>query len=562
MRRNFTYLILTTFVVLICYTTNAQSTGDYRSVNAPKSGTGGNWSDITKWERFDGAAWVAAATAPTSTDGVITIRANDSIRINVAVTADEIVVATDGVLAVNVGGFNLTLNNGAGDDLTVNGTLLLRGNNTLSGAGNVVINGIFNWFSGSLGSSTVTSASSVTYFSIPGLVFDKNLNTTLINNGLIEWFCAAEVGNGVINTNNATFTNNGTINLRYSTNGGFGTSTGVNTFTNNGTVNKTTTLQFSNNSVTFVNSASGVLKGIGTYNIGGAGLVNSGTTQPGNSPGILASPSALFFGQPASITIEVLDGSGPGTGHDRLDLTGSVNLSTLTLNVTQIGNAPLQAYTILTTTGTFTGTFGTVNKPTNYDITYNPTNVVITKTTSFPLPAVWEDFSAIAKGSSTVNLNWSTLQEINTSQFVIEHSEDGRQFSTIGVVPAAGNSDYTKKYSYVHKLQNTGSKNYYRIKLEDIDGKNSYSFTRVVKFAKGEIVPVVATPNPVATNLNLAVQQTVTIKLTDLNGRTVKTMTLNAGNHSVDMSTLPAGIYQLIVLKDGQLIDTQKIIKQ
>jgi hypothetical protein len=560
MRQKFTSLILTTMVVLICNTANSQALGDYRSVNAPKSGAGGNWSDVTKWERFDGAAWVAAVTAPTSTDGVITIRANDSVRVNVAVTADQIVIATDGVLAVNIGGNNLTLNDGAGDDLTVNGTLLLRGNNTLSGAGNMVVNGTFSWFSGSLGSSTVTTSSSVTYFSVPGLVFDKNLNTTLVNNGSLEWY--VEGTTGLINTNNASFTNNGTVNLRFSANGGFGTSTGTNTFTNNGVVNKTTTFQFNNNNVTFVNNAAGILRGLGTYNIGGAGLVNAGATQPGNSPGILASPTALFFGQPASIGIEVLDGSGAGTGHDRLDLTGSLDLSTLTLNVTQIGGAPLQAYTILTTTGTFTGTFGTVNKPTNYDITYNPASVVITKTTSSPLPAVWNEFSAVAKGSNAVNLNWSTLQEISTNQFVVEYSEDGRQFSAIGVVPAAGNSDQPKKYSFVHRLQNTNGKNFYRIKLEDIDGKNSYSFTRVVKFAKGGIVPVVATPNPVTTTLNLAVQQTVTIQITDASGRIIKSMKLNSGNHTIDMSTAAPGVYQLTVLKDGKLLETQKIMKQ
>ena len=46
----------------------AQTAGDYRSAAT------GNWNAIATWERFNGTTWVAAATAPASTDGVITIR--------------------------------------------------------------------------------------------------------------------------------------------------------------------------------------------------------------------------------------------------------------------------------------------------------------------------------------------------------------------------------------------------------------------------------------------------------------------------------------------------------
>ena len=72
MKTIFTSLKLFLLTLIFSQTVFAQSAGDYRSVNAPVSpGSGGNWSDISKWETYNGTTWVAAATAPTSADGVI-----------------------------------------------------------------------------------------------------------------------------------------------------------------------------------------------------------------------------------------------------------------------------------------------------------------------------------------------------------------------------------------------------------------------------------------------------------------------------------------------------------
>src|SRR5689334_20922386 len=46
----------------------AAANGDYRSVGT------GNWSSITTWEKYNGTTWLPAITAPSSTDGVITIQ--------------------------------------------------------------------------------------------------------------------------------------------------------------------------------------------------------------------------------------------------------------------------------------------------------------------------------------------------------------------------------------------------------------------------------------------------------------------------------------------------------
>src|SRR5215471_426845 len=85
-----------------------QSLGDYRSIAT------GNWSVAATWQRFDGANWVAAPAAPSSSDGVITIQSTHTVTINTSVTADQIVVSSGGTLVL---ASTLTLNDGVGTDL-------------------------------------------------------------------------------------------------------------------------------------------------------------------------------------------------------------------------------------------------------------------------------------------------------------------------------------------------------------------------------------------------------------------------------------------------------------
>ncbi|MEO5570174.1 MAG: hypothetical protein ABIT08_05690, partial [Bacteroidia bacterium] len=108
--------------------------GDYRSF------TSGNWNNIATWEKYNGVSWIPAIAAPTSLDGVITIQNGHTVAVTAAVTADQVVVDAGGILNVNTG--TLTLANGAGTDLTVNGTLNISSPLTLSASVNIDVNNI------------------------------------------------------------------------------------------------------------------------------------------------------------------------------------------------------------------------------------------------------------------------------------------------------------------------------------------------------------------------------------------------------------------------------------
>jgi hypothetical protein len=101
----------------------AQLVGDYRSVAT------GNWDVLSKWERYDGTKWstpTAAQGRPTNINAnVITIRKGHTITVTTAVTADQLVIESGGQVTIN--NVTLTIANGDGTGLNVNGTVLLAG---------------------------------------------------------------------------------------------------------------------------------------------------------------------------------------------------------------------------------------------------------------------------------------------------------------------------------------------------------------------------------------------------------------------------------------------------
>src|ERR1051326_5709710 len=93
----------------------AQNVGDFRSI------TSSNWNSVATWERYDGANWVGGFFPTNANAGVITIQNGHSVTNTATLTADQIVVASGGTLALSS---TLTLANGSGIDLDVSGTLI------------------------------------------------------------------------------------------------------------------------------------------------------------------------------------------------------------------------------------------------------------------------------------------------------------------------------------------------------------------------------------------------------------------------------------------------------
>lgn len=123
-----------------------------------------------------------------------------------------------------------------------------------------------------------------------------------------------------------------------------------------------------------------------------------------------------------------------------------------------------------------------------------------------------------ARRDQHINVEWNVENEINIRHYTVERSQDGRNFSDLGQVQAAGRA--TSTYNWLDQQPFAGD-NFYRIRYTNADGSVGYS--RIVKVDAGKIGrAIVVYPNPV----------------TD-------------GIIGTEFRNMPAGVYQARLLNGG-----------
>lgn len=95
-------------------------------------------------------------------------------------------------------------------------------------------------------------------------------------------------------------------------------------------------------------------------------------------------------------------------------------------------------------------------------------------TVTLPLPIELLDFSAAVLPNKSVSLFWTTATEVNNDRFIVERSQDGRNFLSIGSVPGAGTTMEIQEY-HLDDYRPYEGKNYYRLTQVDFDGSKNYS---------------------------------------------------------------------------------------
>jgi biopolymer transport protein ExbB len=90
-----------------------------------------------------------------------------------------------------------------------------------------------------------------------------------------------------------------------------------------------------------------------------------------------------------------------------------------------------------------------------------------------PLPVELYFFGADADGQA-IELNWTTLSELNNSHFTIERSSDAYSWDSLASVNGAGTSLEKLNYHYVDNWPYSG-RSYYRLRQTDYDGQMTYS---------------------------------------------------------------------------------------
>ena len=347
---------------------NAQVDENCISNKMYRSKQSGNWNDNTTWESsLDGFNWTAAAATPTSSDGSITVRSFHNVEVTFPVSIDQVMVEEKGNLRVTS---VVTIFNGPGEDLIVNGGLALSGNfstNRLQGGGNVIINGWFSWTDGIILTPIIINESAVLALdnSATSFTFSSvRLSSSITNYGRISLNAYRDLYIGLLNG----FINNyGTFECRGISRSNITNTTGVNGFLNapSGilTINGRTTIN-----VDFNNQ--GLIKGVGNVNF--ATVNNTGILSPGlgnsNSGNLEINSNNNLLSPTSELKIKIRkNGNNPSTS-DQLRRDANLVLNGK-LSVTEIGKVPNGSYEIIRlSTGSITGNFSTLQLPPGYSL--------------------------------------------------------------------------------------------------------------------------------------------------------------------------------------------------
>lgn len=178
-----------------------------------------------------------------------------------------------------------------------------------------------------------------------------------------------------------------------------------------------------------------------------------------------------------------------------------------------------------------------------------------------PLPVELSSFSS-SVNRNVVNLNWTTVEEINNAGFDIERKPvNSEVWSKVGNITGAGNLTQTKNYSFTDNGLLTGNYNY-RLKQIDFNGNFQYFnlSSEVIVGVPNNFQLSQNYPNPfnptTKINYDLPVDSKVNLRVYDMLGREVASMVneqVTAGYYTVQFnaSNFASGTYFFRLIAQG-----------
>lgn len=172
-----------------------------------------------------------------------------------------------------------------------------------------------------------------------------------------------------------------------------------------------------------------------------------------------------------------------------------------------------------------------------------------------PLPVNWISFDVRQQSNCSVQLEWVTAGEQNSDHFSVERSRDGRNWTAIAKIKAAGNTSATQKYSSLDPDAPDGLL-HYRIRQMDINGSAHYSTIRSIAKNCGsnalKVYPTLNKAGVVFVTLPTGYED-AQLRLFNMNGQVAPSKTTGNGlARTVYLQGLPTGEYIIQVINKGK----------
>lgn len=189
------------------------------------------------------------------------------------------------------------------------------------------------------------------------------------------------------------------------------------------------------------------------------------------------------------------------------------------------------------------------------------------------LPVGWVSQEAKWLGGRDIELSWTTSNEQNNKQFVIERSLEGNSFEVVENVKSKGDSDKEQSYVYHDLKPNyfSGSRITYRIRQVDYDGRSSVSPGVEVHIEEVAAHSLKLYPNPFTDVLRIEMPESskegYRIALRDINGSLIQEEYI-AGATAGEVVTwyppenIPSGPYLVELMSKSRRRYAERIIHQ
>lgn len=230
------------------------------------------------------------------------------------------------------------------------------------------------------------------------------------------------------------------------------------------------------------------------------------------------------------------------------------------------GGSPLSIITSATVSGTL-GNGGTGDAftcvPCNTPLIYASSTAgassgcVIATIGIVPIKLI--NFSAKVEQGNTCLLKWTSTQESGSVKYVIQKSDEGRNFTDVTSIN--GTLLPTNNYSYKDAIAKNGNF-YYRIKAIELTGNISYSEIAMVKneSAMGfSIYPNPANSDVIKMNLSSKILPAY-IEIINAQGNSILVDKTSQSLYSIHKN-LPKGIYIVKVTGNNNISVTERLIK-
>jgi Secretion system C-terminal sorting domain len=172
-------------------------------------------------------------------------------------------------------------------------------------------------------------------------------------------------------------------------------------------------------------------------------------------------------------------------------------------------------------------------------------------------------FNAVLITPGTAKVSWDMVNEEDIASYIVEKSDDGANFDSIGYLPNTNSKQYGLFDYNVKALVN-----FYRLRMVNVNGSFSYSNIVILKQSATNRLEIF--PNPAKDQLNLTYINNSgptegSMRLIDVYGRSVyeQSISIQTGSngYSIPLDQLASGVYYLCIKDNTGLALNSSVVK-